>query len=661
MRWKVSVRMPGNAITAHTAGPFRTRLRRILVAAAILLAGHGARAASPAPDLEFVVSVTDRAQIATLRHMGVTLDHGVHPDSTGTILVPVIGDAHARARLHEAGFRTSPPRRHAEGPTPAGYRRPAQGDALLRELAGRAHRGALVELGRSVEARPILGLWLGQPPSSGAPTYRVLGAHHGDEWSSFEVALALAEHLVDADGQDADVTRWLDQATLWIVPYVNPDAIDRGRRYNANHVDLNRNYGFEWSEEEHASGTGPFSEPEVQAIRDTFFYDPPILGLSLHAGAANIGYVWNWTTQPAPDRDLLASLAWRYADLAGTPGFWVTNGAEWYVTRGDTNDWSYGSHGALDFTVELTVEKMPDPEAIPVFVAEHLTATLALLRTPPVRSGRISDEVTGQPLQARVRWLDHEGAPLSMWAATDPETGRFHGFGTEAAFLEVVADGWAPVIASTQDDVEIRLRRHSLGTGRVEPALALPGSTIHLPVPVSGPVQLTRSGSGDIAALASNGRVVVDGLSPGAWTVILPDGTTFPSAVLVSSVVDARATLQDDHLLVRGRGFREGTRAWALWGPVRAHVPLPVLAEGADEILLDLASTPSGAIVDVLVLTGGKHLAFADVHGLNDDPVRRDWLTGGSGCATPPLFPTHPSPWLGLGILAGAWRRRGRS
>src|SRR5690606_35258620 len=191
----------------------------------------------------------------------------------------------------------------------------------------------------------IEGLWLGQPPGSGAPVARVLGAHHGDEWSSFEVALAIAEALVDGDGTDPVVTEWLDHATAWIVPYVNPDGVEAGVRYNARGVDLNRNYDYEWSAVEHASGMAPFSEPEPRAIRDTFHYAPPMLGLSLHAGAVNIGYVWNHTTSLPPEAPLLEELAWTYADVTTASGFWVTNGAAWYVTRGDTNDWSYGRQG----------------------------------------------------------------------------------------------------------------------------------------------------------------------------------------------------------------------------------------------------------------------------------------------------------------------------
>ena len=65
-----------------------------------------------------------------------------------------------------------------------------------------------VTLGYSVEGRPIVALVLSDNVHSreiDEPSMRVLGAHHGDEWSSMEVSLALAERLASDYGIRDDV------------------------------------------------------------------------------------------------------------------------------------------------------------------------------------------------------------------------------------------------------------------------------------------------------------------------------------------------------------------------------------------------------------------------------------------------------------------------
>jgi len=62
-----------------------------------------------------------------------------------------------------------------------------------------------------------------------------------------------------------------------VIPTVNPDGLATGGaagRFNANDVDLNRNFACDWSptsmwrDQEVSGGTAAFSEPEARAIRD---------------------------------------------------------------------------------------------------------------------------------------------------------------------------------------------------------------------------------------------------------------------------------------------------------------------------------------------------------------------------------------------------------
>ena len=51
---------------------------------------------------------------------------------------------------------------------------------------------------------------------------------------------------------------------MWLVPEANPDGSASGQRCNANGVDLNRNFPFEWTSAD--GGPAALSEPETQTL-----------------------------------------------------------------------------------------------------------------------------------------------------------------------------------------------------------------------------------------------------------------------------------------------------------------------------------------------------------------------------------------------------------
>lgn len=55
-----------------------------------------------------------------------------------------------------------------------------------------------------------------------------------------------------------------DGIEVWLLPTANPDGSAAGLRCNANGVDLNRNFSWDWRPDD--GGPAPSSEPETQAI-----------------------------------------------------------------------------------------------------------------------------------------------------------------------------------------------------------------------------------------------------------------------------------------------------------------------------------------------------------------------------------------------------------
>lgn len=105
-------------------------------------------------------------------------------------------------------------------------------------------------VGSSVQGRDITALV--HPVDGFRRRVLVIGGLHGNE----PVSPPTVRGLVTADhGDDTEV---------WLVPEANPDGVAAGMRCNANGVDLNRNFGWDWRPED--GGPSAASEPETQAL-----------------------------------------------------------------------------------------------------------------------------------------------------------------------------------------------------------------------------------------------------------------------------------------------------------------------------------------------------------------------------------------------------------
>ncbi len=477
----------------------------------------------------------------------------------------------------------------------------------LRDLADAyPDRAELLDLGRSVDGRPLLGLRIGE----GDWRVRLLAAHHGDELTSAELAIAMARQLVEAELE----------AEVWIVPHVNPDGVHEGSRYNARSVDLNRNYGYHWSAEEYRAGDAPFSEPESRAMRVLASYRGFASGLSMHAGAALICYVWNYTTDAVPDRDLLIEHEEAYRDRCGIGSFYVINGGDWYITYGDTTDWSYGRQGTLDHTLEVSVDKSPPAGQLQGIIDDHRDAVMHFVQREPDLRGLVRDAVDDSALEATVTV---DGA----WDVVTGPDGRFARWLPEHADeLIVEAPGYANAVVELGGDpselLEIELAREDLVSLRPEPALLTWSDSereVLVPGASDGALTLFRPGYASVTIERSgDGYGVVSAeLEPGPWGILGEQGVA-PRSLFVGERDDRVALTEvewDDGIIeVRGQGFELGTRAWAIGGEGRALHPLALDSFAGDRLVLD--ATPMAAldgVIDLLVVSSGAQLVALDL------------------------------------------------
>jgi len=206
------------------------------------------------------------------------------------------------------------------------------------------------QIGTSVEGRPITAVRRGEV---GGRVVLVIGVIHGDE--------AAGALIVDRLGQ-LDVPAGID---LWLVPSMNPDGQADVDRHNANQVDLNRNFPYEWGPigapgDGQYAGTGPASEPETQAMVAFIDEIRPDLVIWYHQDLFRIA--------PGTGRD--GAIRARYAELVGLPVVSITGG----TYTGVAATWA---RRAIDPGVAFIVELGPTLSADEADVHARAVLTVA--------------------------------------------------------------------------------------------------------------------------------------------------------------------------------------------------------------------------------------------------------------------------------------------
>lgn len=235
-----------------------------------------------------------------------------------------------------------------------------------------------IVLGESLLGHTVYGIRI---TSGNQPKPAVLynGCQHAREWITTMATTYFADQLVHGYGSDPEITSLVDDVEIFIVPVSNPDGYrytwntDRLWRKNRRNngggrygVDLNRNWGYQWGGEGSSSdpesdiyrGTGPFSEPETQNLRDFLQAHPNIMGhVDVHSFSQLVLEPWGWTASLPPDYELTNRLGGEMADaMIAQHGNLFVHGPSYttiYPAAGVAPDWTYGELGIPAFTYEL--------------------------------------------------------------------------------------------------------------------------------------------------------------------------------------------------------------------------------------------------------------------------------------------------------------------
>jgi hypothetical protein len=224
---------------------------------------------------------------------------------------------------------------------------------------------------------------------------------HGNENNGCEIAHYSLIQVVEGYNIDPDITRWVNEREIWLVPMDNPDGLIARTRANGNGVDCNRNYGLSWGFGSNG-GSGPFSEPETQCYYWLGEEHPMAAWSQYHSGVEVVMWCWGYTTRAAPDSVITAYEMTRYGQICNYPAGQISRIL--YSVTGGSVDWYQGANGALGYVAEVC-DGQPSPTSqIDTINRKNWTAMKEQIeRVMWGVRGRVLDSVTGQPVRARVR------------------------------------------------------------------------------------------------------------------------------------------------------------------------------------------------------------------------------------------------------------------
>lgn len=278
--------------------------------------------------------------------------------------------------------------------------------------------------GATVQGRELRGVVISADVGNTAaePKVRLSSTIHGSEPVGAEMLLNLAGYLTDHYGQAGyeDVTDLVDHYEIHLLPMYNPDGNVAASRYNANGVDLNRNFL-------EPAGTQPVLQLENAHFETYARAHHFVVSLNGHGGAKVANYPWDYTYTRAPDDAALQKLSleystWNLPMYNGDFPQGITNGADWYVITGSLQDWSYDQTDCIDVTIELDDTSWPPASQLDGLWNENRESLMHYVKAARYGiNGVVTSAATGLPLAATVT-VAGNAKPVH----TDPAHGDYY-------------------------------------------------------------------------------------------------------------------------------------------------------------------------------------------------------------------------------------------
>ena len=322
------------------------------------------------------------------------------------------------------------------------------------------------------------------------PRVLILGQCHAEEIYGVEIAMELIDWLLHPNAfypvNYLDRKLAIENTELWVIPTYNPEGLltvhgdtlngewvqDEWFRKNktdinlngifdyvygpgndSDGVDLNRNYDFNWifgddkyeldygcsenpsyiSNFDYYRGEDPFSELEVQTIRDFAIEKQFLLSIAYHSSRSGcvsekVIYPWLWTEdKPSPDFTVTDNLGRDIASFIPTQDGITTYLPSGSISRrGNAHDWFYSQTGCIQYLIEVGTSNIQsdDEEIIEDTIDRNLVGAFHLINRASgnnfgeigadkyLVNGIVKDFNSSELLNAEISILEMDGSML---------------------------------------------------------------------------------------------------------------------------------------------------------------------------------------------------------------------------------------------------------
>ena len=263
--------------------------------------------------------------------------------------------------------------------------------------------------GTSIEGRELSALKISDNVSIDEPEAEVMfdGGIHGDEIGTAENCIRFARHLCVEYGNNPQITTLINTREIWIYCMVNPDGRVNMSRYNANGVDLNRDWGYMW--DGWGSSTGAYSQVESKALRKCMYNNQFVVHTTYHSGTEYISCPWSYRPDHCPDYDHIIQLAGVYSFTSGYPNLQYGQGCTgMYPINGSSKDSNYGVNGSISWSMEISYSKQPPASQIMLYYNYNEPSMIAMIEYSGYGlEGTVTDANTGDPIAAIIKVNDY--------------------------------------------------------------------------------------------------------------------------------------------------------------------------------------------------------------------------------------------------------------
>ena len=276
-------------------------------------------------------------------------------------------------------------------------------------------------IGTSINGKLVLALKISDNPliDEDEPEAFYTSSMHGDETGGFILMMHLIDYLLNNYNLDDRVKNLVNNLELWVNPLANPDGTYRNgniisspTRFNANGIDLNRNFP------DPSVQGGPLQKENSDMIAFMRKHNF-VISANFHSGAEVVNYPWDrYPFRLHADNSWFNLISRKYADTAhiySPAGYMddldngVTRGSQWYIIYGGRQDFVTYELQGREVTIELDDQYVTSPARLSLLWQHNWRSLLGYLENALYGiQGTVLNEETTMPVEARIFIKGHD-------------------------------------------------------------------------------------------------------------------------------------------------------------------------------------------------------------------------------------------------------------